>query len=813
MHSGNASVRQEVLVVDETRSWDPERAFLEELPARLEAVDVRAIADPAGLVRAIQDSTGEIAGSEGNACIGVVGEFRTGKSSLINAIAGGSIALVDIVETTAVPCRYDHGPRREAVVHFFNDDTERLSIEAVNRLLAERRHDPVWLATIDHVEFRAPLAGLVGIELWDAPGFGGSEFNEAIAHRFIERITGALWVLDATLLGNAAIVGPLQRLSVAGKRVLAVLNQVDRLGSPSEVEEAVQYVRETYGKLIADVFPVSAKMALSELQAGRQDAALATLRTAAVEKLVSQSAVDRHNRIGAAVAASAEECRKAIREVRVYGQNAVGLLDHAEGNLRAAASRLVAFAARRIEAETEAAYAVLERGQIERLRKKLVVPTALSEPDSRLSLADADVEAACRVLGSEESQRFVLDAVSGNVQTFLEVEWRRAVERATNLAAIAQPFRALETLRPSGEGDGSLALVPAGSSGDLPVRSAIPSHSADGKGQAVADAAKAALDAAKNAWLVVGGGGSVAAVFAVAVTPLTVVTLPTLLGGAAGLGLVAAAGNAVVKVWKRFSGRPTGVSLAEAEEAVRACSQELARSAFEHLSAEAQLAGLKNELDARIGDAIARATEAALGGRSRAEVHERAGALRQIEGELIALAEGIRQTAPILTGASVDALATSVVLEPGERAARTFEDVVGDVTDQLDVIVVGADQGLKRLFERLGSTSSARILVLGDASTAGAAKATLVAALGSREFDMQARLVGHRSGGRLLDSAAVIITADDAFTTDQALVEIGRAPVRVERFAQGRTAAQRLFASLWTGNTESGEELDVSVLN
>jgi hypothetical protein len=210
--------------------------------------------------------------------LGVLGEFRAGKSTLINALAGEVLALTDIVETTPIPCLFRHGPERKAELVFRDGERQELSVDKVNAILSSRRHDNAWLGTLHHLEYSTPLPGLRDFEIWDTPGLGGSEENERIANEFIERVTGVLWVFDATLLGKASIAGPLLRLKETGKKVVAVLNQVDGLDGEWDVAKAIQYLKTCYPGLSDATVPISAKNALESAVHGQVDGRLLELR-------------------------------------------------------------------------------------------------------------------------------------------------------------------------------------------------------------------------------------------------------------------------------------------------------------------------------------------------------------------------------------------------------------------------------------------------------------------------------------------------------------------------------------------------------
>jgi GTPase SAR1 family protein len=185
--------------------------------------------------------------------LGVIGEFRVGKSTLINALLGQEIAFADIVEATAAECKFRHGQSAGATFIYADGEPEEFSIEDANRILSDRREDTLWLRSLDHVEYSVHADCLKSFDLWDAPGIGGNEGNERLANHFIERLGGALWVMDATLVGKASIAGPLNQLKSSGKPVICVLNRIDEYrGDPAEI---VRFVEHSYPGVFSAVVP------------------------------------------------------------------------------------------------------------------------------------------------------------------------------------------------------------------------------------------------------------------------------------------------------------------------------------------------------------------------------------------------------------------------------------------------------------------------------------------------------------------------------------------------------------------------------
>lgn len=226
--------------------------------------------------------------------LGVLGEFRAGKSTLINALTGLSLALTDVIETTATLNEYCYGSDTLARVVYRDMEEDQMSLDAVKSLLGERRRQTDWLQRVDHVTVSAPSEFLMRFSIWDAPGLGGSGHNEALAMSFLERIDAAIWVFDVEFLGAGHLQKALDDLGRRGKAVVAVLNKADGK-DPDEIAEATEYLSRAHdGIVFRRIVPFSALRATAPLgAAGSDDVAgpdggLAALRSYLLDDLLRE---------------------------------------------------------------------------------------------------------------------------------------------------------------------------------------------------------------------------------------------------------------------------------------------------------------------------------------------------------------------------------------------------------------------------------------------------------------------------------------------------------------------------------------------
>lgn len=131
----------------------------------------------------------------------VAGEFKKGKSSLVNALVGAQVCPVDDDVATAVPTFVRHGPQPEAGLMFDGEPPRRepIPMDRVRAHVLEHGADPTN-GRIRGVEIRLPRKLLgTGLVLVDTPGVGGLRSTHAAASLAATSMADAvLFVTDAS---------------------------------------------------------------------------------------------------------------------------------------------------------------------------------------------------------------------------------------------------------------------------------------------------------------------------------------------------------------------------------------------------------------------------------------------------------------------------------------------------------------------------------------------------------------------------------------------------------------------------------------
>jgi hypothetical protein len=186
----------------------------------------------------------------------IVGQWKTGKTTIINALLGSTGFLpTRVVEATGNVNILRHGENPRAIVHFAPEKPggepptprEVRAGELADFILVKSLRQSGLLGRIDHVEVFYPLPLLgEGVELVDTPGLNASEARDETTLSFIPQADAVVLVMKAP-----AAFGQAERRLLeyhigrthAGK-VFFVVNGRNLLRGAGEVDELLEDLRE-----------------------------------------------------------------------------------------------------------------------------------------------------------------------------------------------------------------------------------------------------------------------------------------------------------------------------------------------------------------------------------------------------------------------------------------------------------------------------------------------------------------------------------------------------------------------------------------
>src|SRR5678816_4575723 len=114
------------------------------------------------------------------------------------------------------------------------------------------------------VEIFLPVEPLRRVEIVDTPGLNSIlPEHERVTRDFLQEADAIVWVFAIGQAAKATEKAALELAHGAGKRVLGVLNKVDR-ADPAEVQAATAHVAGALGDLVETIVPFSAVRAAAE---------------------------------------------------------------------------------------------------------------------------------------------------------------------------------------------------------------------------------------------------------------------------------------------------------------------------------------------------------------------------------------------------------------------------------------------------------------------------------------------------------------------------------------------------------------------
>ena len=192
----------------------------------------------------------------------VLGEFKRGKSSLVNALVDAEVVPTGVLPLTAAVTVVRYGEKPRLVVDFEAGGRQEVPVADIGEFATESGN-PDNRRQVRRLTVELPAALLShGIQLVDTPGIGSVYLhNTETALDFLGQVDAALFTLaaDQPLSGaeEALVRGAAERVP----RILFALNKIDHL-SEQERAEAVAFVSDRLRIVLSsepELFPVSAR--------------------------------------------------------------------------------------------------------------------------------------------------------------------------------------------------------------------------------------------------------------------------------------------------------------------------------------------------------------------------------------------------------------------------------------------------------------------------------------------------------------------------------------------------------------------------
>ncbi len=227
--------------------------------------------------------------------LAVMGQFKRGKSTLINALLGEPVLPTGVLPLTSIATEVRHGLARRAEVVYDDGRREAVDVDDL-ALYCTEKHNPGNHKRVARVEVELPnplLGG--GLVITDTPGIGSTHaHNTRAAYDYLARTDAAVLVFGIDPPVSEVESDFVDQIRGHLDRLFFLLNKVDYT-TPPETSEALEFTRQFLdahldarpdaqpgthpdtrpdaqpgqrGATAARLLPVSAKLALEAKLAG-----------------------------------------------------------------------------------------------------------------------------------------------------------------------------------------------------------------------------------------------------------------------------------------------------------------------------------------------------------------------------------------------------------------------------------------------------------------------------------------------------------------------------------------------------------------
>lgn len=177
----------------------------------------------------------------------VVGLFKRGKSTLINALLEKNIAPVAITPLTVIVSVIDYAATPSVQIYCMNGEVLQTNIDAIDEYVTEDKN-PENIKQVNYVRIFDDAPVLQNISLVDTPGLGSAyEHNTAATLSFIPRIDAALFILSADIPVSKTDIELLQTLHASAPQIVYVFNKADLL-SDDDLHKIVEHNKSVIAK-------------------------------------------------------------------------------------------------------------------------------------------------------------------------------------------------------------------------------------------------------------------------------------------------------------------------------------------------------------------------------------------------------------------------------------------------------------------------------------------------------------------------------------------------------------------------------------
>ena len=202
----------------------------------------------------------------------VLGEFKRGKSTFINALLGKNILPTAIVPLTSVVTILRYGPELKVEVEYMDGRMEQSDLASLPAFITERGNPQNKKAVKEVTVFYPSQYLKGGVRIIDTPGAGSVySHNTEAAYAYLPYVDAGIFVVSVDPPLSRSEHQFLKDVREFVDKVFFVLNKIDQV-SDSDRNESLEFttrvIEEEVGQGKVRIYPLSARWALEGKKAG-----------------------------------------------------------------------------------------------------------------------------------------------------------------------------------------------------------------------------------------------------------------------------------------------------------------------------------------------------------------------------------------------------------------------------------------------------------------------------------------------------------------------------------------------------------------
>jgi GTP-binding protein EngB required for normal cell division len=188
--------------------------------------------------------------------VAILGQFKAGKSSLVNSLIGQDVLPVGVIPVTTVISRLQFGKQERATVSFFDGTRKEIPIADLDEYTSEAKN-PSNQENVEMVDIELPaLADYAGLRLVDTPGLGSVfKAHMEVSSNWLPEVGAAVLAVSADRPLSDNDLQLIRELTQYTPRIILLLTKADLL-SPSQQDEVVKFCEDTLKRELNREFPI-----------------------------------------------------------------------------------------------------------------------------------------------------------------------------------------------------------------------------------------------------------------------------------------------------------------------------------------------------------------------------------------------------------------------------------------------------------------------------------------------------------------------------------------------------------------------------